>query len=211
MTPQEKSIPYGFCHCGCGVEVKNCYANTDNRTGKTKGEPCAFLPGHQFKSSTKERWKRYTENTVKELGGKKICSFCGFLKSISEFYPSKHGLYRVAGRCIECSKKENKRWIEDNPEYVGSKNKRTYQKVKTAVFDHYGHACNCCGETEPMFLSIDHVNNDGGGRYRDERGYAMYRGIIMQGFPDKYQVLCWNCNVGKQRNGGTCPHKKVVL
>ena len=29
------------------------------------------------------------------------------------------------------------------------------------VLDHYGRACSCCGETEPAFLTIDHVNNDG--------------------------------------------------
>ena len=79
------------------------------------------------------------------------------------------------------------------------------------VFNHYGARCACCGETEPMFLTVDHVNNDGyllrkaNGRRAVEAG-SLYRLIIRQGFPEDYQVLCYNCNCGKHRNGGVCPH-----
>ena len=32
--------------------------------------------------------------------------------------------------------------------------------------------------------------------------------IIKAGWPkDRYQLLCSNCNQGKRRNGGICPHK----
>ena len=36
-----------------------------------------------------------------------------------------------------------------------------HQSYKEKVFDHYGWVCACCGEAEPLFLTIDHVNNDG--------------------------------------------------
>lgn len=26
---------------------------------------------------------------------------------------------------------------------------------------------------------------------------------------DRYQLLCFNCNCGRHRNGGVCPHKGV--
>jgi hypothetical protein len=27
---------------------------------------------------------------------------------------------------------------------------------------------------------------------------------------DTFQVLCFNCNIGRERNGGMCPHKAVT-
>lgn len=58
-----------------------------------------------------------------------------------------------------------------------------------------------------LFLTIDHVDSDGGGRERAIRGYAMYRLIALLGFPPTFQILCWNCNSGRARNKGICPHK----
>jgi hypothetical protein len=31
--------------------------------------------------------------------------------------------------------------------------------------------------------------------------------IVRHDFPDDFQLLCANCNQGKKRGGGTCPHK----
>ena len=95
------------------------------------------------------------------------------------------------------------------------KTKRLYQLCKDQVFAAYGgYKCACCGETEVMFLTIDHVNNDGNverkaGLYRGN-GTAFYQWLRKQGFPDGYQVLCMNCNVGKHKNGGVCPHQRKV-
>ena len=87
--------------------------------------------------------------------------------------------------------------------------------LKEIVYGHYGWLCNCCGETEPLFLSIDHVNNDGANHRRNMNGgksqtngadLTVYREIIRSDFPDTYQILCFNCNTGKHRNNGVCPH-----
>jgi hypothetical protein len=32
---------------------------------------------------------------------------------------------------------------------------------------------------------------------------------VKQGFPDGFQTLCFNCNVGKYKNGGVCPHQST--
>ena len=83
-------------------------------------------------------------------------------------------------------------------------------KVKIAVFEHYGNKCNCCGETTPKFLTIDHINNDGN-RHRKltgrDTGSGMYTWIVSNNFPEYLQILCWNCNCGKSQNNGICPHK----
>mgnify|MGYP000712282206 CR=1 FL=1 len=85
-----------------------------------------------------------------------------------------------------------------------------YEKQRDEVFSHFGGKCSCCGETEVLFLSIDHVNNDGNVR-RQEKGNSyrrLYSWLIKNNFPAGYQLLCTNCNHGKHRNGGICPHQE---
>jgi hypothetical protein len=76
------------------------------------------------------------------------------------------------------------------------------------VYAHYGAFCSCCGETEPLFLTIDHVNDDAPEDRRAGKhgGTMRYLWIIKQGFPDCYRILCLNCNRGRWLNGGVCPH-----
>src|SRR3990167_7641673 len=89
---------------------------------------------------------------------------------------------------------------------------RTYiLKHKSLVFDYYGWFCKCCGEKMPKFLTVDHVENDG---YKDKNksgkkitGAPLYSRIVKEGFPERYQILCMNCNHGKRMNDGICPHK----
>lgn len=52
MCPDDtSSIPYGYCHCGCGHKTKISPAN-DPRAGWIKGEPRRFLAGHQARPRT---------------------------------------------------------------------------------------------------------------------------------------------------------------
>jgi hypothetical protein len=93
-----------------------------------------------------------------------------------------------------------------------------YQKLelKIQAFEKYGGSkCACCGETDPDFLCLDHVNSDGGAHRRlvspgrkDWGGFHIYRLLRRQGWPPGFQVLCMNCNFGRTRNSGVCPHIK---
>jgi 5-methylcytosine-specific restriction endonuclease McrA len=83
---------------------------------------------------------------------------------------------------------------------------------RTAVFDHYGWFCACCGATDD--LTIDHVNGDGT-QHRAEtrmgRGTAgTYRWLIRSEFPAEFQTLCSPCNLSKG-TGKSCrlDHKAV--
>jgi len=71
-----------------------------------------------------------------------------------------------------------------------------------------GYRCACCGEGEPMFLTLDHINN-GGSKQRRQLGAGsqIFVWLRKRGYPPGFQVLCSNCNLGRHRNGGTCPHK----
>ena len=97
------------------------------------------------------------------------------------------------------------------------------RKVKLEVIAAYGYKCVCCGESEPKFLSIDHIFNDGAEHRRQlvEQGVLkkapyghimygsdkMYRWLKRQGYPkDRFQLLCYNCNCAKGF-WGKCPHQ----
>lgn len=80
------------------------------------------------------------------------------------------------------------------------------------VLDHYGDSCLCCGETVIQFLTISHLNNDGNiqrKRFGIKAGAQTYQWLTRNRFPAnlKVQIECYNCNLGRRRNHGSCPHK----
>lgn len=87
--------------------------------------------------------------------------------------------------------------------------KSRLKAVRAAVLDLYGAECACCGETEPIFLTIDHINNDGhkerGKWGRNLTSSEMICRRLLKQKRDDIQILCYNCNCGKQR-AGKCPH-----
>jgi hypothetical protein len=34
--------------------------------------------------------------------------------------------------------------------------------------------------------------------------------IIKNNFPPEFQILCFNCNLGRSRSGGVCPHENLL-
>lgn len=85
-------------------------------------------------------------------------------------------------------------------------------QLKKDLFSHYGNECVCCGENEILFLTFDHINNDGNVEKKDKKyqnsGFAFQLWIRRNNYPDHIQILCWNCNGGKRMNNGVCPHIK---
>jgi len=81
--------------------------------------------------------------------------------------------------------------------------------IKMDVMDHYGGVCQCCGESELAFLTIDHIHG-GGSKHRREigsvGGRTFYRWLQKNNYPAGFQTLCMNCNLAKGKNG-ICPHK----
>ena len=69
--------------------------------------------------------------------------------------------------------------------------------------------CACCGEDEERFLTIDHMNNDGAKHRREvTQGSHLYGWLKRNNYPAGFQVLCYNCNVGRYRNRNMCPHQQ---
>ncbi len=113
---------------------------------------------------------------------------------------------RIRERRLELS---NRHKIKNN-----ERERIRYANLRQEILDVYGRECACCGEKETLFLELDHVNNDGKEhRIKLKMGgaKATYRDVKKHNYPKDYQLLCANCNQGKRRNRGICPHKKKSL
>jgi hypothetical protein len=161
----------------------------------------------------------------------KTCKGCGIFKPAVDFYKTRAGRmiayckpchnirgmkrYRAlcdAGLCAECAtqirlsgkSKCAPCWAK---EQIRTKRWRT--QVFKQVIAFYGNCCVCCGERITQFLTIDHINNDG---YLERRntgirgGYRWYQQLLAKPKREDLQILCYNCNNGRHRNNGICPH-----
>lgn len=132
--------------------------------------------------------------------------------------------FKEQGLCYICGKRpKTDPWLQC--QYCKDKYKRfneiPYRQVyKAKAYEAYGGArCACCGETNEKFLTIDHINNDGN-VHRREMGWTapgkrgggnIHQWLKAHNYPPGFQILCYNCNMGKARNGGRCPHKDVIV
>lgn len=83
-------------------------------------------------------------------------------------------------------------------------------KLKQKVIDAYGGVCTCCNDDFIGRLTIDHKNNDGAEHRRSlgsKGGSSFYHYLVVNGFPEGFQVLCASCNLSKFTMG-YCPHHK---
>lgn len=125
-------------------------------------------------------------------------------------------------KCQKCSNKD-KSWCDKNRHRIKSycesrksQNLLDRQNRKQRIFDHYGTKCLCCGEYILLLLTIDHIHENGAEHRRQvfpnrkdrtPGGDNFYRWLEKNQYPDGFQTLCYNCNIGKYRNGGVCPHQ----
>lgn len=134
----------------------------------------------------------------KEIAGQnKTCSTCGIDKDHSEFAAWKKDSSLSQSLYYECSYCKRFRSLKDFME----------------LLELLGKECACCGINQPNKLVVDHVNNDGSFRRKDDSsGHTLYRRIL-SGILKKedFQILCMNCNYSKHQNGGTCIHKKLEV
>lgn len=82
-------------------------------------------------------------------------------------------------------------------------------RLRAEFIAEYGGCCTCCGETEPLFLQLDHIFNDGAEHRKTMKtGARLLAHLKQQGWPkDRYRLLCANCNFGRMLNNGICPHE----
>lgn len=152
---------------------------------------------------------------------KKKCECC--LEYGREYMRKRREKLKKASACLFCKVTvEGGSYCDDCKEYLKKSNeklgaeyrrsavKKSRKKLRRDVIVAYGGKCECCGEKEFVFLTMDHVEG-GGNQHRRELGgnMAFYVWLRKNGYPPKFQVLCWNCNWAKSHGG--CPHKCNII
>lgn len=100
MHPND-SIPYGYCHCGCGEKTKLVTQNNAPR-GLVKGEPYQYLKGHHRRKPV--------------VDGKTLCSRCGIMKPLDAFTKHRKQRLGVASWCLSCVNEDSRRFRTENPD-----------------------------------------------------------------------------------------------
>lgn len=95
-------------------------------------------------------------------------------------------------------------------EYARNHNNR----LKREALEHYGGIfCRCCGESELLMLSLDHIANDGAKHRKSLTGstrlmpQVSYIWAKKNNWPPIFQVMCMNCNWARHWSNGICPHE----
>lgn len=108
------------------------------------------------------------------------------------------------GVCITCTRppKSGHTSCENCLESVRKSAKARAILDRQAAFQHYGQSCNYCGEIIEIFLTIDHIENNGAEHRRQintsgRAGSTTYAWLRRNNYPDGFQTLCYNCNCAK--------------
>jgi hypothetical protein len=167
--------------------------------------------------------------------GSKRCAGCDIEKPLGDFYKRRTlkighqgwGLY--SGRCKDCvrastaARRQPKspeqirheaairtELVKNDPIIRGRELARRgarYHRLRMEIINGYGGICECCGEDTYEFLTIDHRYGAGMVDRREFGiGAKFFAHIKREHFPEKYRLLCYNCNMARAFNG-VCPHR----
>ena len=145
------------------------------------------------------------------------CSVCHVQLTKENCRPS---IYKKgSGYCNKCINEWQRRWYRSHPE-VGREKRRKYwtlerrlklreetQEYKRQALSHYSNGTSACANsfnehstpyTNILALTIDHIAG-GGTKHRRSLNYSsIYKWLVLNGFPEGYQVLCMNCQLIKK-------------
>jgi hypothetical protein len=140
----------------------------------------------------------------------RFCKICDQELPISRFrdyFSKKEQKYIRRYRCLDCANKirypYTMKYASEHREQARTYQIRLRRRLRWEVLTAYGGdppKCACCGETFEVFLTIDHMNDDGGKQRKNGShgaGLKFYRWLRNNEYPDGFQVLCFNCNTGR--------------
>ena len=142
---------------------------------------------------------------VQKIKNRHVCKKC-----IAKYQREYMRLHRAKNPHLERQRLEKRK---QNPEWVEHERRRGreyWSKLRhEAIMAYGGYRCARCGETEPKFLTLDHIFNDGSAHRKEigNRGSGIFKWLRDHQYPAGFQILCMNCNHGKALNQGICPHK----
>ena len=123
--------------------------------------------------------------------GKEICPICGQEFEVKTTYTGQNHNYSRRFCSVKCRKKANRiyflEWKRDHPGYFNHLGSKTRRKIILM----YGPKCECCGEIQMAFLTIDHC---GKGTHKDRLSPLLEYRRILREHPDDIHIVCMNCN-----------------
>jgi hypothetical protein len=159
------------------------------------------------KCGVNKPFNAFSGNTRKPDGLDQHCREC-----IRERIRNKKSRYMLQSLCTDCGAALgaacSRRCEQCLKRHSGTDRSR---ELRAAVMHAYGgesRACACCGEDEPTFLTLDHVNNGGGAHRRAKGNQGVYHELRRAGYPPGFRILCFNCNLARGYYGG-CPHENA--
>lgn len=99
----------------------------------------------------------------------------------------------------------NKEYRKLYKKEISVKKRTELDQAKIDGINHYGGKCTCCGEATYEFLTLEHLEGRPKNNKKRRTGKGAWLQVKQEGFPDKYTVLCFNCNCAKGIHG-SCPH-----
>ncbi len=200
-TPQERRRSRGVC--------ANCV--TPAKAGHTQCERCRKrgLERSHLRAEARKAVGRCGQcGADRDPTSKSSCTEC--LRVRKERLRDHYRVRAADGMCRSCGKRRPSTPRLKTCEKCRVRARKRAADRRQQVLDHYGRACACCKERTELFLTIDHINNDGAAHRRSVDIGHFYGWLRSNGFPEGFQTLCYNCNIGKYRNGGSCPHLRMV-
>ena len=140
------------------------------------------------------------------------CSKCKEDKNEESFYRRSDRPKSRQSRCKSCVSNKDLPW--NALRYKAAITRKSTRKLRKEVLLHYSDGllkCNCCGESNYEFLTLDHIHGNGR-KHRESlgnHGTAVFRDLRKNNYPEGYQILCYNCNCGRAKNNGVCPHEEI--
>ena len=133
-------------------------------------------------------------------------------KELYKKYRDKYRKGNSRSKYLEKKKLARKRYKNKYPDKIRISAKKYRAKKKIKVLTHYSNGllkCECCGEKEIQFLTIDHINGGGRKHRISEKVFSIIDWLIKKNVPVGFAVLCFNCNCAKGHHG-ICPHKLKI-
>ncbi len=96
------------------------------------------------------------------------------------------------------------KWNTNNKQHIREHSREKIQALKKEVLSHYCQPdspnCVMCGENRLPCLTLDHINDDGAKERKELNMYGsnFYLWVKRNRYPERYQVLCWNCQYIKR-------------
>jgi len=180
---------------------KACLACGASFVGRSERKYCSHICYVESKRLPKEERLTRRRRKRDRMRANGICTSCGAVADV----------HRVT--CKKCRDRQL-RHRKNNPEKIKLAQRARNQKIKAQAIYHYGRSCECCGEANLHFLTLDHTNDDGRGHRKEmlaEGSGSLYQWLLKQKFEHSYslRVLCYNCNLGR-RITKVCPHQLDV-